>query len=284
MTPHDLLATFETLAEAPDGIARLRELVLQLAVRGKLVPQDPNDEPACVLLERIAAEKARLVKERKIPKPKPLLPVDEDEVRFEVPEGWMWCRIDDCFDVVGGIQKSGKRQPVQNTYPYLRVANVQRGQIDLHEIHRFELFEGELEQWRLTPGDLLVVEGNGSEYEIGRCARWNGEIMDCVHQNHLIRCRPLTEAIEHFVLRYLNSPTDIETMKELAVTTSGLYNLSVGKIKDIRIPLPPLPEQHRIVAKVDALMALCDALEARLVASREAQAAFAAAAVHHLDA
>jgi type I restriction enzyme S subunit len=72
-------------------------------------------------------------------------------------------------------------------------------------------------------------------------------------------------------------------MKKLAVTTSGLYNLSVGKIKNIGIPLPPLLEQHRIVAKVDALMALCDALEARLAAAREAQAAFAAAAVYHLD-
>ena len=93
MTPHDLIAAFELLAEAPDGIARLRELVLELAVRGKLVPQDPNDEPASVLLERIAAEKARLVKEGKIPKPKPLPPVGEEEVPFGVPEGWVWCRL-----------------------------------------------------------------------------------------------------------------------------------------------------------------------------------------------
>src|SRR6516162_6371098 len=88
MTPHDLLAAFEILTDAPDGIARLRELILQLAVRGKLVPQDPNDESACLLLERIATEKALLVQERKIPKPKPLLPVNEAEVPFEVPEGW----------------------------------------------------------------------------------------------------------------------------------------------------------------------------------------------------
>jgi type I restriction enzyme S subunit len=99
MTPHDLLAAFDILVEAPSGIARLRELILQLAVRGKLVPQDPNDEPACVLLERIAAEKARLVKAGKLPKPRPLPPVSEDEVPFEVPEGWVWCRVDDCFDV-----------------------------------------------------------------------------------------------------------------------------------------------------------------------------------------
>jgi type I restriction enzyme S subunit len=283
MTPHALLAALEILTDAPDGIARLRELILQLAVRGKLTRQNPNDEPAYVLLERIAAEKACLVKAGKIPKPKPLPPVGEDEVPFEVPEGWVWCRVDDCFDVAGGIQKSGKRQPVQNAFPYLRVANVQRGWLDLGEIHEFELFEGELDRWRLKAGDLLVVEGNGSEDEIGRCARWNDEIVDCVHQNHLIRCRPLAASIEHFVLRYLNSLAGIETMKALAVTTSGLYNLSVGKIRNIDIPLPPLSEQHRIVAKVDALMTLCDALETHLTAAREAQTAFAAAAAHHLD-
>jgi type I restriction enzyme S subunit len=267
----------------PADVAPLRQTILQLAVRGKLVSQDPNNEPACVLLERIAVEKAQLVKAGKLPKPKLLPPVGEDEVPFEVPEGWMWCRVDDCFEVAGGIQKSWKRQPVHNSFPYLRVANVQRGWLDLGEIYEFELFEGELDRWRLKAGDLLVVEGNGSEDEIGRCARWNGEVVDCVHQNHLIRCRPLAASIEHFVLRYLNSPAGIETMKALAVTTSGLYNLSVGKIRDISIPLPPLPEQYRIVAKVDALMALCDALETHLAAAREAQAAFAAAAVHHLD-
>ena len=77
----------------PADVVPLRQTILQLAVRGKLVPQNPNDEPACMLLERIAAEKARLVKEGKIPKPKPLLPVGEDEVPFEVPKGWVWCRI-----------------------------------------------------------------------------------------------------------------------------------------------------------------------------------------------
>jgi type I restriction enzyme S subunit len=267
----------------PADMAPLRQTILQLAVQGKLVPQNPDDEPACLLLERITAEKMRPVNNGRIPKSKPLFPVVEDEILFDLPKGWVWCRIDDCFEVVGGIQKSGKRQPEQNTFPYLRVANVQRGQLNLGEIHKFELFEGELDRWRLNAGDVLVVEGNGSEEEIGRCARWNGEIADCVHQNHLIRCRPLVPSIEHFVLRYLNSPVGMETMKVLSVTTSGLYNLSVSKIKNISFPLPPLLEQHRIVAKVDALMALCDALEARLTAAREAQTAFAAAAVHHLD-
>jgi type I restriction enzyme S subunit len=268
----------------PTDVAPLRQTVLQLAVRGRLAPQDPTDEPASVLLERIAAEKARLVKAETIPSQQPFPPVSRDDVPFDAPEGWAWCRVDDCFAVAGGIQKSGKRRPVSNAFPYLRVANVQRGTLDLREIAKFELFNGELERLRLRRGDLLVVEGNGSETEIGRCARWDGEIDDCVHQNHIIRCRPLANGHEQFVLRFLNSPTGMDIMKALAVTTSGLYTLSVGKVRSITMPVPPLAEQHRIVARVDELMGLLDRLEARLTAARTAHTAFAAAAVHHLDA
>ena len=92
MTAADLIKAFETLAEAPDGVARLRELVLQLAVRGRLVPQDPKDEPAGMLLERIAEEKARLVREKKIRVPRGLLPLSEARKPFDLPRGWDWCR------------------------------------------------------------------------------------------------------------------------------------------------------------------------------------------------
>lgn len=186
--------------------------------------------------------------------------------------------------ISGGIQKTPRRRPVTNDFPYLRVANVQRDRIDISNLDHFELFDGELERYRLLPGDLLVVEGNGSESEIGRCAMWRGEVDNCVHQNHLIRVRPFADELGYFVLTYLNSPAGIDEMKRLAVTTSGLYNLSVGKISNIAVPLPPLPEQHRIVAKVDQLMALCDELEARLTRSRAKSERLAAALVHHLAA
>ena len=169
-----------------------------------------------------------------------------------------------CFAVVGGIQKQPKRAPQSNAFPYIGVSNVQRGRLDVATLARFELFRGELDRLRLEPGDLLVVEGNGSPNEIGRCAIWGGEIVDCVHQNHIIRCRPLVEGLERFTLVYLNSPPGMATMRKLAVTSAGLYNLSVGKIQRIAIPLPPLAEQHRIVAKVDELMAVCDVLESSL--------------------
>ncbi|WP_421191817.1 restriction endonuclease subunit S [Aeromonas enteropelogenes] len=266
---------FDTLFTTEASIDALKQTILQLAVMGKLVPQDPSDEPASALLERIAAEKAQLVKEKKIKKEKPQPAISEDESLFKLPNGWVWSNIGETFLVTGGLQKTPKRTPVLNHYPYLAVANVQRGRLELDDLKRFEVTPEELERYRLMPGDLMVVEGNGSENEIGRCAIWSGEVKDCLHQNHLIKCRPLSLDSSSWVLQTLNSPFGIEVMKSLAVTSSGLYNLSVGKIRSIVFPLPPLKEQHRIVAKVDELMTLCDQLKSRLQTSQQTQLALA---------
>jgi len=241
----------KTLFTTEASIEALKQTILQLAVMGKLVPQDPNDEPASALLARIAAEKAQLVKDKIIKKEKPQPFISEDGRLFELPNGWIWSNIGETFLVTGGLQKTPKRTPVLNHYPYLAVANVQRGRLELDDLKRFEVTSEELERYRLMPGDLMVVEGNGSENEIGRCAIWSGEVQDCLHQNHLIKCRPLSLDLSSWVLQTLNSPFGIAVMKSLAVTSSGLYNLSVGKIRSIAFPLPPLKEQHRIVAKVD---------------------------------
>lgn len=112
-------------------------------------------------------------------------------------------------------------------------------------------FALQFERFALRKGDILVVEGNGSAKEIGRCALWNNEFPNCVHQNHIIRCRPTLPGISRFVLLYLNAPFGQAVMKELAVTSSGLFNLSVGKIKRIPVPLPPEDEQEAILAVVD---------------------------------
>jgi type I restriction enzyme S subunit len=128
----------------------------------------------------------------------------------------------------------------------------------------FELQPGELERWRLEPDDLLIIEGNGSQREIGRCALWRGEVNNCVHQNHIIRCRPQGPVWSEFAILFLNSPTGTSEMRARAVTTSGLFNLSVGRVRGVPLPVPPLDEQRSIVAKVNQLMALCDDLEAKL--------------------
>ena len=273
---------FDLLCAAPESVAELRKAVLQLAVQGKLVPQNPEDEPAGVLLERIKIEKAQLEKTGKIKKAKKLPVIDEGDVPFALPDSWEWVRIGNFYEVIGGIQKTPKRRPVNNAYPYLRVANVQRDRLELTEIEYFELFEGDLDKWKLEVGDILTVEGNGSEKEIGRCATWNGAIENCVHQNHLIRSRPIGHAGQDFTLLFLNSLAGTAEMKELAITTSGLYTLSVGKIEKIAVPLPPLNEQKRIVAKVDELMGLIDALEEGLKRAQGDAKRLLDAVVHRL--
>jgi type I restriction enzyme S subunit len=256
------------LTTRSEHIQQLRQTILNLAVRGKLVPQDPNDEPASELLKRIQIKKMRHAEGRELKQKQSLAKTEAIEPPYAIPDSWCWGRMDDCFDVGGGIQKTPNRTPKDHPFPYIGVANVYRGRLDLSVVKHFELLEGDLERFRLVKGDILVVEGNGSPTEIGRCALWSGEIKECVHQNHIIRCRPLLLELTPFVLRFLNSPKGIEIMKSLAITSSGLYSLSVGKIRTIGIPIPPLAEQQRIVAKVDELMTLCDKLDAQLTKTR----------------
>jgi type I restriction enzyme S subunit len=237
-------------------IKQLRQTILNLAVRGKLVEQDPEDEPAEIWFHKL----------------RPLLAGSKDgksQPPRDLPSGWQWLGFSDLFDVAGGIQKTPNRAPRSNSFPYLGVSNVYRGRLDLSAVKHFELEPGELDRRRLEAGDLLIIEGNGSLKEIGRCAKWGGEIENCVHQNHVIRCRPCSVEISDFAILFLNSPWGMEIMQQLAITSSGLYSLSVGKIRKIEIPLPPLAEQHRIVAKVDELMALCDQLEQQLNAGEQ---------------
>ena len=259
------LDTLPALTTRPDQIKTLRQTILNLAVRGKLVAQDPADEPALVLLKRIAKKRERLVREGAIRSTKNPAPLDDNEVLpFEAPSGWRWTTLAHLLVVTGGIQKTPGRTPKNRAFPYLGVGNVYRDRIDLTNLKQFELQDGELEKYALKPFDILVVEGNGSASEVGRCAMWEGQVEDCVHQNHLIRCRPIKPETARYAMLYLNSPLGMVEMMDLAITSAGLYNLSVGKISKIAIPIPPLAEQHRIVAKVDALMALCDRLETAL--------------------
>ncbi|WP_291517339.1 restriction endonuclease subunit S [Acidovorax sp.] len=285
-TPEELAAHwqrvaqhFDLLLDRPEAIDALEQTLLQLAVRGLLVPQDPTDEPASALLQKIRAEKDRLIATGQIKQGKPLPPITDEEKPFELPVGWEWVRINDLAEVQGGIQKTQLRTPVKQHFPYLRVANVQRDALRLEEIERFELTMEELERWRLIAGDLLIVEGNGSAEEIGRCAVWTGAIDPCVYQNHLIRVRCFQQDCMAFIKLFLNAPSGAEEMKRLAITTSGLYNLSVGKIRNYAVPMAPLAEQSRIVTRVTALRRLCADLRHRLAEREAVQARLAGALV-----
>jgi type I restriction enzyme, S subunit len=155
--------------------------------------------------------------------------------------------LSDVADIQGGIQKQPRRAPKSNAYPYLRVANVTANGLDLTVIHKMELFGDELDKLRLKQGDLLVVEGNGSPSQIGRAVVWDGSIDDCVHQNHIIRVRPHELLDPQYLESIWNSPQNRSTLTALSSSSSGLHTLSVGKLKQLSIPVPPLSHQQRIV-------------------------------------
>src|SRR5664280_1820753 len=126
-----------------------------------------------------------------------------------LPVGWQTVPVGDVAEVSGGITKNPKRRPDKTPIPFLRVANVHRYGLNLTEVHQIEVFEGELDRMRLRPGDLLVVEGNGSPDQIGRSALWGGEIDPCVHQNHLIRVRPSSLVVPAYLNLYSVSYTHL---------------------------------------------------------------------------
>ena len=165
-------------------------------------------------------------------------------------------------EVRGGIQKGPHRAPGANPVRYLTVAHVHRNRIRTDSPRYFEVSPEELERWRLLRGDVLIIEGNGSADQIGRTALFRGEIENCVHQNHVIRIRPDSQRVlPEFLNTFLNSPAGQDAVQGQSRTTSGLRSLSVGRIKSIPVPVPPLPEQRRIVSELDALQAEVDALK-----------------------
>lgn len=263
----DLDAGVAELKAAQRKLAQYRQSLLKAAVEGALTADWRNtranitgpQETGAELLQRILTERrdrweakqlAKFAEQGKTPpkdwQSKYVEPVAPDSTDLPaLPAGWVWASLDMLCEIQGGIQKQPSRAPVANKYPFLRVANVARGELKLDQIHEIELFDGELDRLALRKGDLLIVEGNGSLSEIGRCALWDGSIENAVHQNHLIRARPVIVTSE-FVEAWLNSLRGIEKMTKLAATTSGLYTLSVGKISKVPVPLPPPGEQIEI--------------------------------------
>ena len=163
-------------------------------------------------------------------------------------------KLSDIAVITGGLTKNSRRDKLELRKPYLRVANVFFASIDTTEILDIGLTKEEYEKTLLRNGDLLFVEGNGSPDQIGRVAIWNGEIEDCVHQNHLIKARfDLKRMNPVFAMYYFISERGRNQIKKRAVSTSGLYTLSVSKIADFEIPNPPMELQQQFAAFVAAI-------------------------------
>jgi type I restriction enzyme S subunit len=266
-------SAFDALTADPRTIEALKQTVLGLAVQGKLVPQDPDDEPASVLLERIEAEKTRLVNAGKVRKRKALPCLEAGEVPYRLPESWSWIKLDEIAEIASGVTKGrdlSKSKTV--TLPYLRVANVQRGYLDLSKIKEIEIKEAEQDKYLLRNGDLLLTEGGDAD-KLGRSAIWGNQIPNCIHQNHIFRARMyLTESSAEWIMLCTNSQYGRRYFLGSAKQTTNLASINMTQLRNFPVPLPPFPEQRRIVAQVEALLGLCDALAAQVVAAEEVRA------------
>jgi len=253
------------LAGAPNGIKKLRELILELAVRGKLVPQDPNDEPACELLKRIAEEKSRLVVEGKIRKQKPLVAISEEDRPFEVPTSWAYARLSE----IATKLTDGSHNPPKDAgsgFPMLSSRDVTTGNIRFDNPSRYlsaDDFDAEDSRTRTQPGDVLLT----IVASLGRSAVVPIDAPKFALQRSVavIASRLYPE----FLSNLFNSPVSLRYFDAHAKGTAqkGIY---LGKLGEYVAPVPPLAEQQRIVAKVDELMALCDCLEAQQADAKSA--------------
>jgi type I restriction enzyme S subunit len=170
------------------------------------------------------------------------------ETRFEIVS------LEDVADVSYGIQKCPANRPGLHPRPYLRVANVRRGRLDLSEIKYINVPDAEMKRLRLQLHDILFVEGNGSKSELGRAAMWNGEIEDCAHQNHIIKARPDRRRVDpEFLMEWFNTDAGRQHFFRNSKTTSGLGTLNSTDIRTAPVPLPPtVEEQKEIVEQLRA--------------------------------
>lgn len=245
------------------GVNKLRELILELAVRGKLVPQDPNDEPARDLLKNIEAEKARLVKEGKIKKQKSLPKITEEEMRFELPRNWEWERLTNLYDVRDGTHDTPKYH--ESGYPLVTSKNISSGTLDLTNVKLIS------EEDYIKINERSKVERNDILFAmIGSIG--NPVLVD-IEPEFSIK----NVALFKYYSQKLSSPSYLLRFLLFAETTmkaeaSGAVQsfVSLGAVRKFVMAVPPLEEQHRIVAKVDELMDLCDQLEKQTEASIDA--------------
>ena len=258
------------LAGAPNGIKKLRELILDLAVRGKLVPQEPSDEPASELLKRIAEEKARLVAEGRIRKQKPLAAIEPGDQPFCLPSFWEVVRLGELIDprrtITYGVLKPGAEDP--NGVPLVKTENVQFNRIlaDFKSRISREL-DDEFKRTRLRGGEvLLTLVGS-----IGRCAIAPNKLAGANLSRSVGMLVPVDLVSKEFMVYAITALINKDFIDENCAGTAQRV-LNVGAVNDLAFPLPPLTEQHRIVAKVDELMALCDRLEARQTDAESAHA------------
>ena len=234
---------------------QIRQSILQYAVQGKLVPQNPNDEPASELLKRIKAEKEQLIKDGKIKKEKPLPSITADEIPYELPKGWEWVNLDTItaqihYGYTASAEYNGNAK-------LLRITDIQNNRVLWGNVPFCSISDNDIKKYKLQNRDILITRTGGT---IGKTYIVDNLSETAVFASYLIRAIPLNNLNEKYIKTFMESSFYWEQLKSYSMGT-GQPNVNGQSLRKLIVPLPPPAEQRRIVAKVEELMQIIDKLE-----------------------
>ncbi|NTU49674.1 MAG: restriction endonuclease subunit S [Desulfobulbaceae bacterium] len=256
---------FNTIYSVAENVEQLKREILQLAMMGKLVPQNSKDQPAKELLKEFEDEKKRLLKEGKIKNQELLPPIKPKEIPYNLPSGWEWARLGDVGETNIGLTYSPSDIADRGTI-VLRSSNIQDGKLDFLDLVRVN---AEIKKSAFVQeGDLLICARNGSKALVGKTALITGLSEEMAFGAFMAIFR---SRINPYLFQFINSPLFRQMIDE--VNTMTINQITQNNLKMTIFPLPPLAEQQRIVAKIDQLMALCNTLERTLKESSDKQTA-----------
>jgi type I restriction enzyme S subunit len=279
-----IYAHFDVLFTTEASIDALKQTLLQLAVMGKLMPQDPSDEPASELLKRIQAEKAKLIAEGKLKKEKPLAPITKEEKPFELPKSWEWVRLATISTLKGGFAFPSTSFKESGEYQVLKMGNIKPGQIRLKDKPAFvdEKTAKLAIEAKLDIDDIVItMTGTVGKRDYVYSAR----VTDVVINDANLFINQRLCAVKPYIVSalYLDSAMKNDRLMDeifaSATGTANQANIGMVSLANWLIPIPPLVEQYRIVAQVDALMVLCDQLNTRIQQANQQQQVIANALV-----
>ena len=260
------------------NLKRYKASVLKDAVEGRLVPteaelarrEDRSFETGEQLLQRIL-EARRKQWNGKGKFKEPAAPIVDGLP--ELPEGWAWARLDSVAALKGGITVDSKRaDPTASMVPYLRVANVQRGYLDMTEIKQISAAAADLAELRLEFGDILFNEG-GDRDKLGRGWIWENQVPDCIHQNHVFRARMFLPEMMPKLLSWWGNTFGKDYFQRMGSQTTNLASINLSKLSEFPVPIPPAAEQLRLVAEIERLLSVVDRVASEVEANlKRAQA------------
>lgn len=251
---------FEELISELKDVKILKKTILHFAISGKLVSQDPKDEPASELLKEIKTKKEKLIREKKIQEEKELPQISKKDIPFELPNGWEWTQLGEiCYGITSGSTPSKDQFCTEGGIPYLKVYNIVNNRIDFNNKPQFireTIHRTKNKRSILYPGDVIM---NIVGPPLGKIAIIPDDNPEWNCNQAIVYFRPLIGGLNDWIYTFLCEGSFLNSIE--LIGTAGQDNISITKSKKIVIPIPPLLEQKRIIQKIDELMKTCNELE-----------------------